>query len=175
MPPIGKAAEDAAVLIAKQYAKAYLGERILSLETTIQYDLARGEAPGFKLNVPTIDNTRLLYVRGDNIRRWDLEDSALTVELHSPVKKAYSLKLGFERVLPETPESISVPVPRAEGVLRESGWLALGHDSGLKVNISSSTGYSQLDLGEVPKSIGPDSRVGFQYLAPPEPLGLSVR
>ena len=175
MPPIGKAAEDAAVLIAKQYAKAYLGERILSLETTIQYDLARGEAPGFKLNVPTIDNTRLLYVRGDNIRRWDLEDSALTVELHSPVKKAYSLKLGFERVLPETPESISVPVPRAEGVLRESGWLALGHDSGLKVNISSSTGYSQLDLGEVPKLIGQNSRVGFQYLAPPEPLGLSVR
>ena len=175
MPPIGKAAEDAAVLIAKQYAKAYLGERILSLETTIQYDLARGEAPGFKLNVPTIDNTRLLYVRGDNIRRWDLEGSVLTVELHSPVKETYSLKLGFERVLPETPEAISVPVPRAEGVLRESGWLALGHDSGLKVNISSSTGYSQLDLGEVPKSIGPDSRVGFQYLAPPEPLGLSVR
>ena len=175
MPPIGKAAEDAAVLIAKQYAKAYLGERILSLETTIQYDLARGEAPGFKLNVPTIDNTRLLYVRGDNIRRWDLEGSILTVELHSPVKKTYSLKLGFERVLPETPEAISVPLPRAEGVLRESGWLALGHDSGLKVNISSSTGYSQLDLGEVPKTIGPDSRVGFQYLAPPEPLGLSVR
>ena len=175
MPPIGKAAEDAAVLIAKQYARAYLGERILSLETTIQYDLARGEAPGFKLNVPTIDNTRLLYVRGDNIRRWDLEGSVLTVELHSPVKETYSLKLGFERVLPETPEAISVPVPRAEGVLRESGWLALGHDSGLKVNISSSTGYSQLDLGEVPKSIGPDSRVGFQYLAPPEPLGLSVR
>ncbi len=175
MPPIGKAAEDAAVLIAKQYARAYLGERILSLETTIQYDLARGEAPGFKLNVPTIDNTRLLYVRGDNIRRWDLEGSVLTVELHSPVKETYSLKLGFERVLPETPEAISVPVPRAEGVLRESGWLALGHDSGLKVNISSSTGYSQLDLGEVPKSIEPDSRVGFQYLAPPEPLGLSVR
>ena len=175
MPPIGKAAEDAAVLIAKQYAKAYLGERILSLETTIQYDLARGEAPGFKLNVPTIDNTRLLYVRGDNIRRWDLEGSALTVELHSPVKETYSLKLGFERVLPETPETIAVPVPRAEGVLRESGWLALGHDSGLKVNISSSTGYSQLDLGEVPKTIALNSRVGFQYLAPPDPLGLSVR
>lgn len=175
MPPIGKAAEDAAVLIASQYAKAYLGERILSLDATIQYELARGEAPGFKLTVPVDENTRLLYVRGENIRRWDLEEGTLTVELHSPAKKTYSLKLGFERVLAETPESISVPVPRADGVLRESGWLALGHDPALKVNISSSTGYSQLDLEEIPKLINESSRIGFQYLAPPEPLGLSVK
>lgn len=175
MPPAGLAAEDAAVLIAKQYARAFLGERILSIDSTIQYELARGQVSGFKLTVPTADNTRLLYVKGENIRRWDLEGDILTVDLHSPIKKTYSLALGFERILPETPEAISVPIPKMDGVLRESGWLALAHDPALKVNISNSQGYSQLDPDEVPKTIAADLRVGFQYLAPPAPLGLAVR
>ena len=175
MPPAGLAAEDAAILIAKQYVRAFLGERILSIESTILYELARGQVPGFKLTVPTADNTRLLYVKGENIRRWDLEGNTLTVDLHSPIKKTYSLTLGFERILPETPESISVPIPKMDGVLRESGWLALAHDPALQVNILNSQGYSQLDPDEVPKTISTDLRVGFQYLAPPAPLGLAVR
>ena len=175
MPPVGKAAEDAAVLIAKQYARAFLGERILSLETTIQYDLARGEVPGFKLTVPTANSTRLLYVKGENIRRWDLEGNVLTVDLHSPINKTYSLALGFERILAETPETISVPLPKMDGVLRESGWLALAHDPSLKVSIADAQGYSQLDPAEVPKTLATDLRVGFQYLAPPDPLSLAVR
>ena len=175
MPPVGKAAEDAAVLIAKQYARAFLGERILSLETVIQYDLARGEVPGFKLTVPTANSTRLLYVKGENIRRWDLAGNILTVDLHSPISKTYSLSLGFERILAETPETISVPLPKMDGVLRESGWLALAHDPALKVSIVDAQGYSQLDPAEVPKTLAKDLRVGFQYLAPPDPLNLAVR
>ena len=175
MPPAGLATEDAAVLIASQYARAFLGERILSIESTIRYELARGQVPGFKLTVPTADNTRLLYVKGENIRRWDLEGNTLSVDLHSPINKAYTLSLGFERILPETPEAITVPVPKMDGVLRESGWLALAHDPALKVNISNSEGYSQLDPDEVPRAIASDLRVGFQYLAPPAPLGLAVR
>ncbi len=175
MPPAGLATEDAAVLIASQYVRAFLGERILSIESTIQYELARGQVPGFKLTVPTADNTRLLYVKGENLRRWDLEGNTLSVDLHSPITKTYSLSLGFERILPETPEAITVPIPKMDGVLRESGWLALAHDPALKVNISNSEGYSQLDPDEVPKNIAADLRVGFQYLAPPAPLGLAVR
>ena len=174
MPPAGKATEDAAVVIAEQSARAYLGERNLQLDSAIHFSLARGETAELKVRVPTADNTRLVSVKGKNIRQWDLEGDQLTVQLHSPVDSSYQLSLTFQRILAETPDSISIPLPRMEGVLRESGWLALAHDSTLDTHVVSANGTSQLDPDEVPQALRAGMRVAFRYLAPPEPLTLAV-
>ena len=174
MPPVGQATEDAAVLIAKQYASATLSERILSLDSHVDYELARGEVAGFQVTVPTNDETRLLSVKGENIRRWNLDGETLQVELHSAVKDRYSLTLAFERNVADGATNVTVALPRMNGVLRETGWLALKHDPALRVTIDAQDGYSQLDPEEVPQPLRGDLRVGFQYLSPPPPLGLGV-
>jgi len=174
MPPAGNAAEDAAVLIAEQSARVRLDERVLAINSRIDYRLARGEAAQFRVTVPADDATRLLFVKGENIRRWNLTGDVLDVELHSPVKDAYSLALAFERSIADGTTSVAVPLPRMQGVLRETGWLALAHDPALRVTVDSQTGYSQLDPEEVPQGLREDLRVGFQYLTPPAPLVLGV-
>ncbi|MCZ6795781.1 MAG: hypothetical protein O7J95_19410 [Planctomycetota bacterium] len=171
-PPAGKVAEGGAVLFAEQYLRGYLGERIVRLQSELRYEVERGEVDTFRVRTP--DGMGLLKVEGENLREWEEKDGVLIVQLHSPVKGSYALKLRFERILDQTPDSLTLPLPVALGVRRESGWLALSHDSTLKVRVSSSTGFSQLDPEEVPEELRSQLRAGFRYLAPPPPLGLQV-
>jgi hypothetical protein len=174
MPPVGRAGEDAAVLFAEAYVRASLGERILRLGARIDYQVVRGEVGAFRVRVPVENNTRLISVKGTDIREWSQKDDLLSVELHSPLKDSYQLSLAFERILEETPRSVAIALPRIDGVLRESGWLALTHDPNLKVRVTSARGLSQLDPQEVPEDLRQDLRAGFRYLAPPEALELAV-
>jgi hypothetical protein len=178
MPPPGRTSSEAAVLLAEQTLRAFLGERTLRLSSQVDYQVVRGEAGSFRLRLPPA--MRLLAVKGDDIREWRLGGETapdlLEVELHSPAKESYALTLTFEQLLPEAVElpRLPLPAPRAEGVLRETGWLALGHDPALKVRVASASGLSQLDPEEMPERLRGELRAGFRYLAPPPPLELEV-
>ena len=171
-PPASKVTEDGAVIFAEQFIRSYLGERIVRLRSEIRYQVERGEADTFRIETP--DQMGLLKVEGENLRVWDLKDDLLTVTLHSPARGAYSLKLDFERILEQTPETLSLPLPVVRDVRRESGWISLSHDPALKIRVSSSTGLSQRDPQEVPENLRSELQTGFRYLAPPPPLGLDV-
>ncbi|MFC1705346.1 hypothetical protein ACFL59_00810 [Planctomycetota bacterium] len=172
MPPPGKVAEEGAILFSRQAMRAYLGERILRITTEVDYEVLRGDVDTLRLSMPK--DTRILSVKGDNMREWAPEGDLLTVRLHGPIKKSYKLTLSFERILDKTPDTLSVPFPRALDVLRESGWVVLGHDEGLIVRVSDTRGLSQLDPGEVPKALRRYLGVGFRYLAQPLTLDLSI-
>jgi len=177
MPPAGKITEGGAIVFGEQSVRAYLGERILKISTDLSYQVLRGEVDTLRVHLP--DGTRLLSVKGENIREWAQEAEVLVVRLHSALKSgepaaSYKLSLSFERILADTPAAISVPFPRVEGVIRESGWAVLGHEAGLDVRINSSTGLSQLDKEEVPEALRADLGIGFRYLAQPLALELGV-
>lgn len=183
MPPAGKLTEGGAVLLAEQAIQTYLGERILRIATDIDYRILRGEVDTLTVEVPA--ETRLLSVKGDNIREWLQEDEKLVVKLHSPLKNeagsgdadgnaSYRLSLSFERILPETPPTLSVPFSRVEGVIRESGWVVFRYESGLNVRVQSTSGLSQLDRDEVPEPLRKQLGIGFRYLAHPIELALEV-
>lgn len=179
MPPAGKLTEDGALLLASQSIAAYLGERILRLSTDIDYTILRGEADSIKIRVPA--DTRLLAVKGDNIREWSEDKGFLTVHFHAALKSAagakastYRLSLNFERILQDIPETLALPFPVAQDVMRESGWVVFNHDSGLNVRITQATGLSQLDKNEVPSQLRAQLGVGFRYLAHPLTLDLAI-
>lgn len=188
LPPAGKLVEAGAILVAEQSIRAHLGERILKISTDATFRVVRGEADELQVRVP--ENTRLLSVRGEDIREWAVEGEVLKVRLHTALKDSggpagaaapgggggasYVLGLTFERILAETPASISIPFPRVEGVIRESGVVVFGHDSGLNVRVRSATGLSQLDRDEVPEPLRGDLGFGFRYLAQPLALELEV-
>ncbi len=185
MPPAGRLAEGGAVLLGEQSIRAYLGERILRISTDLSWQVLRGEVDALRVRVP--EGMRLLAVKGDNIREWAQEADVLSVKLHSALKDPssrpggaagdaapYRLALSFERILPETPPSLAVAFPRAEGVIRESGWVVFAHEAGLNVRLLETKGLSQLDKDEVPEPLRPSLGVGFRYLAQPLSLTLGV-
>jgi hypothetical protein len=185
MPPAGKLVQGGAVLLGEQSIRAYLGERILRISTDIAWQVLRGEVDALKVRVP--EGMRLLSVKGDNIREWAQEADLLTVKLHSALKDPssrpggaaadaapYRLSLSFERILAETPPSLTVTFPRAEDVIRESGWVVFAHEPGLNVRLAETRGLSQLDKDEVPEALRPSLGVGFRYLAQPLTLGLAI-
>ncbi len=176
LPPAGASREEGAVLVAEQAIHTHLGERVLTTSSTITYSIIRGEESTFRVRIP--EGMRLLSVRGENIREWSPVDedgaSFVDVELHGPVQGAYALELRFTRILAETPETLAIPFPRAERVLRESGHVVLGHESDLHVRVTNTTGLSQLDPGEIPPSLRNHKGVGFEYLAHPLALELAV-
>lgn len=184
MPPPGKAADGGAVLFAEQSIHAHLGERILRISTDTDFQVLRGEVDSLRIRVPA--GMRLISVKGENIREWTEAEGILTVKLHSALKDAsrpragggataaYRLSMTFERILTDTPSSLSVPFPRVEDVIRESGWVILTHEAGLNTRVAATQGLSQLDRDEVPEAIRGEQRVAFRYLAHPLSLDLEV-
>lgn len=172
-PPPGRTTDGGAVLSARQSIRTHLGERILRVHSQIDLQVLRGEVDTFRVTLPA--NTRLLSLDGENIREWNpVGDTAVDVTLHAPVKDDYRLSLACERILEATPESLELPFPRVEGVLRESGWFVLGHDPGLILRTTASRGLSQVDPVEIPKELQSSLGLGFRYLAQPLSLALAI-
>lgn len=171
-PPAGLASEEGAIVSARQWIRATLGERILRLTTFVRYDLQRGEVDRFRVRVP--DDLRVIAVKADNLRQWRIEDGVLVLELHAPVRDTYDVELRFERLLETTPEQLTVPFPRGEGLHQELGWLLLESDDNLTVRITEARNLSQLDPDEVPEAYGETRGTGFLYLAQPISLALAI-
>jgi len=173
MPPVSKVEKGEAIVIASQAMHAELGERILRLETAINYKIERNEEDTFRIKLPA--NMRLLSVKGNNIREWSTENGVLIVRLHSATKDNYALALRFERILETTPDKLDVPFPAVVGALREDGYVTVAHESGLRLRIESSNGFSQIDPRELPDALKrPNLLAGFRYLAHPLSLVLKI-
>lgn len=173
MPPVSKVEKGEAIVIASQAMHAELGERILRLETAINYKIERNEEDTFRIKLPA--NMRLLSVKGNNIREWSSENGVLQVRLHSAAKDAYALALRFERILESTPEKMDVPFPAVVGALREDGFVTVAHESGLRLRVESSAGLSQIDPRELPEALKRSNLLaGFRYLAHPLSLVLKI-
>ncbi|MEM7167156.1 MAG: hypothetical protein AAF581_16965 [Planctomycetota bacterium] len=172
-PPPGQSTDGGAIVASEQAVRVALEERILRVDTAIEYTVQRGELAAFEIEKPA--DMQIIKVDGKNLRQWlETEDGKLRFELHEPVRDRYSLYLRFERPLPETPPTLTVPFPKTLGVLRETGWVTLGYGNGLQVRITETTGLSQLDPDEVPEALREPGYLGFVYLAHPLAISLQI-
>lgn len=163
-PPPGLSTDGGAVVAAEQALRVTLEEHVLRVDSRVQYSIQRGEVSTFEIEKPV--DMQVIAVKGKNLRLWqETEDGKLRIELHEAVKDGYGLTMRFERVLPETPPTLSVPFPRTVDVLRETGWLTLGYDDGLQVRVTNTSGLSQLDPDEIPQALRKPGHLGFVYLS----------
>ena len=173
MPPAGKVEKGKAIIIASQAAAVKLGERIVRMDTAINYRIESNEEDVFRVKLPP--EMRLLSVKGNNIRKWSEENAELKVELHTPVKDAFALLLRFERILEKMPEKLDIAFPQAIDALREDGFVSVSHDTGLRLRVESSTGLSQIDAKDLPEILrGGNLLAGFRYVAHPLALSLKI-
>ena len=174
MPPSGKTEKGNAIVIASQGAAVKLGERILHIDTSINYRIESNEEDAFRIKMPA--DMRTLSVTGNReIRDWTEKDGVLTVQLHAPVRDTFSLVLRFERILEKTPEKLDISFPVAVDALREDGFVTVSHDAGLRVRVENSTGLSQIDARELPEGLrAANLLASFRYVAHPLALALKI-
>ncbi|NIA21533.1 MAG: hypothetical protein GWP05_06110, partial [Anaerolineaceae bacterium] len=98
----------------------------------------------------------------------------LKVDLLGPVSDRYQLSLTLEQAIDQptigSPVDIEMQLPEVLSVSRETGWIAIAADKGLKAEAGQTEGVSQIDVREMPPVGGGTFGVmhlGFKYVKRP--------
>ena len=124
----------------------------LKIDSIFTYRVIQGELSNLTLALPDVNVTQ---VRGENIQEWKLDKSdpkspKLIVNLSRPEENVYRLQVESEMVLPKFPSKFDLPVFTPQNVLRTSGFLLVGTDSAIKLQVSKIAGLTQIDQASFP-------------------------
>jgi len=124
----------------------------LRLDTVFTYRVIQGMLDKLTLLLPDVNVTQ---VRGDDIQDWsidrtDPQNPKLLVSLSRPKEDLYRLQVEGEMVLPEFPCTSDLPVFTPQEVLRTSGFVMIGADSAIKLQITRVAGLTQVDQASFP-------------------------
>lgn len=170
------------------FAEAAVTSRVIpgAVQTTadLQYRVLRSGVDTFEISVPA--GLEILGVTGQNIKEWDVKppgegspDQRLTVHLHAPVRQSYGLTVSLEQPLDSLPMNFTVPVVRAENVVRQRGTLIVSKYGELDLETVKAESLTQQALpGGAPAPSGALEEAPFasyRYLTLPYLLDLSVK
>lgn len=134
---------------ANSIAMASVGA--LRLDSILTYRIIQGSLVKISLDLPEINVTQ---VRGEDIQDWKIEKkdgkSKLLVALSRPKEGVYRLQVEGEMVLAKFPCKFNLPVITPENVLRTSGFLMMGTDSAIKLQVGKAGGLTQIDQALFP-------------------------
>ena len=149
---------------------ATAGVGALRLDNAYTFTVIQGEMRELVLDVPNVSVTR---VSGDFIQDWRLSGEEkvqqLTVRLSRPCTDRYALRVEAEKILPAFPCAAEMPVLAPRDVIRTSGFLLVGTDSAIKLQVSKAAGLTQIDpagfpLAEARATQAPRRRLyAYQY------------
>ena len=135
---------------ANSIATASVGA--MRLDTIFTYRVIQGSLKELEMELPDVSVTQ---VTGDNIQGWRIDRSdpakpRLVVALSRPTEDIYRLRVESEVVLAKFPSQSTLPVLSPRGVIRSSGFLLVGTDSAIKLQISKAAGLTQVDQAAFP-------------------------
>jgi len=150
-PEVRKLESDLVVTCdANTLATASVGA--MRLDSVFTYRVIQGELNTLTLQLPDVNVTQ---VQGEDIQDWridrtDPQQPKLLVTLSRPKTDIYRLQVESETLLPEFPAQSTLPVLDPENVLRTSGFLMVGTDSAIKLNVARLAGLTQVDQAAFP-------------------------
>ncbi|NLX58389.1 MAG: hypothetical protein GXY74_04795 [Phycisphaerae bacterium] len=172
-----------AKVFAEQKTTAQLALGVMRLYTQVEYSVVQGKVSVLRLRLP--ERATLLKVDGQDIRSWDIQgqgaDRVLKVELLGPISDRYVLSLATEQAIDQPSAGgateVAVATPEALDVSRETGWVAIAADKGLKAEAGRAEGVSQIDVREMPAVAAgvqiEQLHLGFKYVK--RPIDIVVR
>ena len=159
----------------------------LRLDTVFTYRIIQGALNNLALELPNVNITQ---VRGADIQDWQIDKAdpkkpRLLVRLGRPKEDIYRLHVESEMVLPEFPCKFDLPVLAPQDVIRTSGFLMIGTDSAIKLQIDKAAGLTQVDQAAFPnvaltgreartRSRPSRSTYAYQYANTPYRLALNA-
>ncbi|MFH1231512.1 MAG: hypothetical protein V1709_08470, partial [Planctomycetota bacterium] len=136
-------------VFAETITTARVSKDSFRLDTNIVYTIR--DAGVFHFNLKLDEGLRVINIEGPNINNWYLKNNILTIDLRSKAEGTYNLTILTEKTVKEK-EELVLPTIQSLDVEREQGYLGLIAFSGLKIDVTSFEGLSQMNVREFPIS-----------------------
>jgi len=157
-----------------------IGEGVLRARCQIRYELLQGEVGALSLSLPA--DVVVLGVEGASIRNWTAREEGdtqrLDVALHYPVSDTYSLRVEYQRTMPEASGQASLPLPALAGVERPRGFVGVEARPNVEITVARMEGLARVDIQELPRPLWDmaDNPLlfGFKYLRAPCSVAVDV-
>ena len=152
---------------------------LMRVDTTLNYNVEFSATDTFQLLVPATAGEDVRF-SGSDIKEKKRsapagggdagELTTWTIRLQRRVIGPYRLEVSFDVPLAPTESgetlNVSVPVVRAAGVARETGFLAVSRGENLEVSVGAApAGLERRDVKELPRSLA-NAFLGFRYFDP---------
>lgn len=177
-PRVKRAAEIAATVFCENTTLVTIGNSVVGVRSVLDYQITQGELRRASVRLPA--GQRLVRVEGDMVRTWEQHDdgdaSVAVVELLKGATSQWRLVLETEKSLDPLPTDLSVFIPHALEVQRETGVVALAGAEELGLNVSASS-LQRVDGAELEKLMGRkvDGLAGaFRFLKPDFKMSVAV-
>jgi hypothetical protein len=174
--PPAQAVAGEALLLASEDVLATVAERSLRYDVAISGTVLRRPLDTLALSLPP--GAQVLAVEAPMLRTWEKAGDRLVMRLREPVQNEFKVIVRLESLLAPLPpgetRALALPLPALVDAARLTGTLALvdgGQGDGVVVAVDAHEGSSQVD----PAELGVKPAVAaFRFLAPPQPLALTV-
>ncbi|HEV2329453.1 MAG TPA: LamG-like jellyroll fold domain-containing protein [Verrucomicrobiae bacterium] len=176
MPRVKQAGEIATTVFCQNASLATFDGGVMNVSASLHYQITQGELRQARVQLP--GNERLLRVSGAEIRDWQVtnENGAqiLVVNLLQGVSQSWRVSIDLEKKLDVLPAELSVAVPHAVGVQRETGLIAIQAADELAVSVESASGLDRVDAAEFPGDNHGAIQSVFQFSRPDASLRIRL-
>ncbi|MCW5551090.1 MAG: type II secretion system protein [Verrucomicrobiae bacterium] len=149
-PRVKRAAEVAATVFCQNTTLVSFRGGVVNVQAALDYQITQGELREARVRLP--NGQRLLRVEANGLRTWEIradpEGQLLVVELLKGVPQNWRLNLELEKPLETMPATLTVDLPHAQNVKRETGMIALRGAEELGLVVESAQGLQRVDVEE---------------------------
>ncbi|MEW5851143.1 MAG: hypothetical protein AB2A00_20315 [Myxococcota bacterium] len=180
--PREKGSKEPARINVQTSMLASVGERLLTVYATLRYAIFHAPVSRFEWTVPA--GAEVIGVQGRGVSDWTCSsgtgERTCSVELPFPVQRTYELSIQLEQPLAKDVTSVSLPVPVAKGVQRQSGHIAVEVMGNAEVQpVREGTTATHEDIRELPADLftGQSTPIllAFKFLEAPVKVELTVQ
>jgi hypothetical protein len=162
-------------LYAETRTLVAVAEGMLVCEEVVNFNILHAGVRELKLQVP--EAASVLNVTGAGVQDWRVEKNGqMLVVLRSETLGAYSLRVTYEATAKDTAD---VPVVRALGVERESGFLGVIAVANVEISAEGASGAAAIDVRQLPADIaamtGQPILLAFRYVGDTFRIPLVIR
>jgi len=146
---IPKAPPVPAKLYAETQTLVAVAEGMLLCTETVNYNILHSGVRELKLKVPV--GASVMTVSGRSVQDWRVSAAGeLNVVLRGEVTGPYALQVVYEQ---PAKDSVAIPVVRAEGVVRERGYIAVVALANVEITGGAASGATTLDVRRLPAQL----------------------
>ncbi|MBK8010406.1 MAG: hypothetical protein IPK13_03600 [Deltaproteobacteria bacterium] len=145
----------------------------LEVFSVISYAILYAPTKHFEIEIPS--GYEILSADGQGAFRYTITTQEGRTTLHGEtadgIRQRYEISLRLRRALAATESELRVPIPKLQGVERDSGTLAIEAPGRLSVERAEGDGLMKIDARELPdailaSSVSPVTQA-FRYASPP--------
>jgi len=154
-----------AEVAATIHAAMEVNEKRVDVTVSLAYDIRK--AGIFQLQVALPKGFRLLGCDGPNIDDWKVQADTLGVALKQRTQGSYTLQLTGKMDVEKLAE-VPMPVFKALGAEKETGFLAVRGDESLRMKTGKTEGLAEIDVKELPAELQKGKvLLAYKYFAQP--------